>query len=71
VLRDEPYLFYKVTRAFDLFDAEVQQALITTIGNQVVDYFYLRPEDYERLRNSRFEEVLIDLVHSDLLAVAR
>ncbi|HKJ00016.1 MAG TPA: hypothetical protein VKB51_16180 [bacterium] len=71
VLRDEPYLFYKVSRAFDLFDVEVQQALITTIGNQVVDYFYLNPADYERLQASSFEEVLISLVNSDLLAVAR
>ncbi|HEX9843303.1 MAG TPA: hypothetical protein VGC20_11165 [bacterium] len=71
VLRDEPYLFYKVSRAFDLFDVEVQSSLITTIGNQVVDYFYLTPQDYEHLRTSRFEEVLIGLVASDLLAVAR
>lgn len=68
VLRDEPYLIYKVSRAFDLFNVEIQQSLITTVGNQVVDYFYLLPEDYERLRTSRFEEVLIRLVHSDLLA---
>lgn len=71
VLRDEPYLFYRVARAFDLFDVEVCQALITTIGNQVVDYFYLTPDDYERLRASSFEEVLISLAHSDLLAMAR
>ena len=71
VLRDEPFLFYKVSRAFDLFDAEVQQSLITTIGNQVVDYFYLTPADLERLRASTFEEVLLSLVTSDLLAVAR
>ncbi len=71
VLRDEPYLFYKVSRAFDLFDVEVQQALITTIGNQVMDYFYLNAADYERLRASTFEEVLLSLVTSDLLAVAR
>ena len=71
VLRTEPYLFYKVSRAFDLFDVEVQQSLITTIGNQVMDYFYLNKEDYERLQASTFEEVLINLVNSDLLAVAR
>ncbi len=70
VLRDEPFLFYKVSRAFDLFDVEIQQSLITTIGNQVVDHFYLREEDCDLLRRSGFEEVLLSLVHTDLLSVS-
>lgn len=71
VLRDQPFLFYKVSRAFDLFDVEIQQSLITTTGNQVMDYFYLLPEDYRRLAESNFEEVLIHLVNSDLSTANR
>jgi UTP:GlnB (protein PII) uridylyltransferase len=65
VLRDEPFLFYKVTRAFDLYDVEIRQSLITTIGNQVADYFYLDPEGYERLRASSFEERLLAIVRAE------
>jgi UTP:GlnB (protein PII) uridylyltransferase len=71
VLRDEPFLFYKVSRAFDLYDVEIQQSLITTTGNQVVDYFYLTPEDYARLQASTFEETFVGLMDSDLMAVVR
>ena len=70
-LRDAPFLFYKLTRAFDLYEVEVQQALITTTGRQVVDYFYLTPEDYERLRGSDFVERLMNLVESNLIALVR
>ena len=70
-LRDAPFLFYKLTRAFDLYEVEVQQALITTTGKQVVDYFYLTPEDYARLRASDFVERLMDLVDSNLMALVR
>ncbi|MDH4249300.1 MAG: hypothetical protein OEW39_15955, partial [Deltaproteobacteria bacterium] len=66
ILRDEPFLFFKVSRVFDLFGVEIQQSLITTTGNQVVDYFYLLPEDYERLRGSDFEESFLRLVNTPL-----
>lgn len=68
VMRDQPFLFFKVSQVFDLHQAEVQQALISTTGNQVQDTFYLPPEDLVRLRGSNFEEFLIDRVHSDLMA---
>ena len=70
-LRDAPFLFYTLTRSFDLYEVEVQQALITTTGKQVVDYFYLTPEDYARLRASDFVERLMDLVDSNLMALVR
>ncbi|MEE8554990.1 MAG: hypothetical protein V3T00_03965 [bacterium] len=59
VRRDEPFLFYRLCRLFDRQGVELQQALITTTGNQVGDYFYLLPADAERLRKSRFERDLI------------
>ena len=67
VLRDEPFLFYKVTQAIDRFNVEVQQALITTTGHQVVDYFYFSPEDYASLQRTDFEERFIAWVQSDLM----
>jgi len=68
VMRDRPFLFFKVSQLFDLHEAEVHQALITTTGNQVQDTFYLPPDAVGRLRSSNFEESLIDRVHSDLMA---
>ncbi|MBI3993302.1 MAG: hypothetical protein HY342_08505, partial [Candidatus Lambdaproteobacteria bacterium] len=67
VFRDEPFLFFKVCRAFDLFNVEVLQALITTTGNRVLDYFYLAAEDYERLFARNFEETLVQMVNTNLL----
>lgn len=67
VLRDRPLLFYKVCRTFDLYQVNIRQALITTTGNQVLDYFYLAPDDYERLRHSDFEEVCSRMILGDLL----
>jgi len=66
-MRDQPFLFFKVSQVFDLYDVEVQQALITTTGNQVLDYFYLLPESMNRLRASNFEEFLGERVNADLM----
>lgn len=70
VVRDEPFFFYKVSRAFDLFGVDILQTLITTTGNQVMDYFYFSQADYDKLLNSDFEEVFIQLVNSDLLSTS-
>ena len=67
VLRDEPFLFYKVARVFDQYNVEIQQSLITTTGNQVVDYFYVGGEDYDRLRASSFQERFADLTRVRLV----
>jgi len=67
VFRDQPFLFFKVCRTFEMFDVEVQQALITTTGNQVLDRFYLRPADAARLFSSNFEETLIQMMNTSLL----
>ena len=57
-LDDAPLIFYKMADSFDRFQVPVQQSLITTTGYQVNDYFYILPEDFERLRHSGFEEVV-------------
>ena len=62
VRRDEPFLFHRLCRAFDSFGVEWRQALITTTGNLVVDYFSLRPADAERLQAGSFERELLTQV---------
>jgi hypothetical protein len=66
-MRDQPFLFFKVSQLFDLHEVEVQQALIATTGNQVQDYFYLVPEAMKRLRAANFEEFLSERVNADLM----
>ena len=56
--QDAPLLFYKITEAFERVGVTIQQALVTTTGNQVNDYFYVTKEDLHRLKNSNFEEIL-------------
>lgn len=57
-VRDAPLVYYKMTEAFDRVNVNIQQSLITTTGHQVADYFYINPDDYERLKHSNFEEIL-------------
>jgi len=57
-LEDAPLIFYKLANSFDRFEVPVQQSLITTTGFQVNDYFYILPQDFERLKSSGFEEVV-------------
>jgi UTP:GlnB (protein PII) uridylyltransferase len=67
MMRDQPFLFYRVTQVFERFQAEVLQALITTTGNQVQDYFFVSPEDYARLRASTFDEFLINRISTGMM----
>jgi UTP:GlnB (protein PII) uridylyltransferase len=67
MMRDQPFLFYRVTQVFERFQAEVLQALITTTGNQVQDYFFVSPEDYERLRGSTFDEFLVNRINTGMM----
>ncbi|MBF0351058.1 MAG: protein-PII uridylyltransferase [SAR324 cluster bacterium] len=57
-LEDAPLVYYKMARAFDNAGIHIQQSLITTIGHQVADYFYVTREDFNRIRETDFEEVL-------------
>jgi UTP:GlnB (protein PII) uridylyltransferase len=70
IMRDQPFLFYKVTQVFERFQAEILQALITTTGNQVQDYFFVSPEDYDRLRATHFEEFLINRMSTGVMESA-
>ena len=55
---DAPLVYYKMVSAFDQVGVPIQQAVITTIGHQVIDTFYITPEDHEKLVKSNFEESL-------------
>jgi hypothetical protein len=70
-LQDEPFLFYKVSRAFDHHDVEIQQSLITTTGTHVVDYFYLRESDFVRLRETGFADTVTAYLSADLFDTGR
>ena len=55
---DAPLLYYKIINAFDQVGVAIQQAVITTIGHQVIDTFYINSVDHEKLVKSNFEESL-------------
>ncbi|MBF0278064.1 MAG: protein-PII uridylyltransferase [SAR324 cluster bacterium] len=56
--QDAHLLYYKITEAFDRVGVSIQQALVTTTGTQVNDYFYVTEEDFAILKSSKFEEIL-------------
>ncbi len=56
--KDAPLLYYKITEAFDRVGVSIQQALVTTTGTQVNDYFYVTEDDFNTLKVSKFEEIL-------------
>ena len=55
---DAPLVYYKMVSAFDRLEVVIQQAVITTIGHQVIDTFYITTDDHEKLLKSDFEESL-------------
>ena len=55
---DAPLVYYKMVSAFDRVGVTIQQAVITTIGHQVIDTFYITPDDHEKIVKSNFEESL-------------
>ena len=55
---DAPLVYFKIIYAFERVGIKIQQAVITTIGHQVLDTFYIKPSDLEKLRLSDFEEYL-------------
>ena len=53
---DAPMVYYKMVNAFDQANVNIQQAVISTIGHQVIDTFYILPSDQEKIIGSDFEE---------------
>ena len=55
---DAPLVYFKMVYAFERVDVKIQQAVITTIGHQVIDTFYIKPDDLEKLNLSDYEEYM-------------
>ena len=61
---DAPLVYYKIVDAFDNLGIQIQQAVITTIGHQVIDTIYITSKDNEKLEKSNFEESLKQAIMS-------
>ena len=57
-------VYYKMVNAFEHVNVSIQQAVISTIGHQVIDTFYILPSDHEKIVRSDFEESLKQVLRS-------
>ncbi|MDH5560402.1 MAG: HD domain-containing protein [Deltaproteobacteria bacterium] len=67
-LYDHPFCLFKILLAFSEIKAQPKQVTITTIGNQVIDYFYFDPADKPKLIKSSFKKLLREHLDSKLTA---
>jgi UTP:GlnB (protein PII) uridylyltransferase len=65
-LYDAPFCFYKMMRSFEAIGIIPQQVTITTIGNQVIDYFYISPEAKAQLESRDFSSVLQKYLNAEI-----
>lgn len=65
-LFDAPFCYYKIMRSFEAIGIIPQQVTITTIGNQIIDYFYIHPEDKEKLVRDGFKNLLQKYVNAKI-----
>ncbi len=62
-VEDAPMVYFKMAHAFETVNVPVRQSLITTTGHQVMNTFYIDPQDLDRLQHSDFEELLRHSLH--------
>ncbi|MDT8445327.1 MAG: hypothetical protein RRB13_00355 [bacterium] len=67
-LTDAPYGYFKIMMALQALNVTPLQVTVTTIGNQIVDYFYVRPDDCARLKEGGFEPLLSHYMGSEIQA---
>jgi len=65
-LFDASFCYYKIMRSFEAINIIPQQVTITTIGNQIIDYFYIAPEDKKRLEDHNFRQVLTKYLNAEI-----
>ena len=53
---DAPLVYFKIVNAFEKIGIQIQQAVITTIGHQVIDTFYITREDNKKLNKTAIME---------------
>jgi len=65
---DSPYDYFKIMSAIETLGVNPLQVMITTIGNQLIDYFYVTSKDKEKLVSGGFETLLNRFLASDIKA---
>ncbi len=65
-LFDQPYCYFKLMAALEAFDIYPSQVTITTIGRQIIDYFYIRPDEQEKVQSESFQAVLQEYLQSEI-----
>ncbi|MBU2644208.1 hypothetical protein KKI24_05825 [bacterium] len=65
-LFDAPFCYYKIIRSFEAIGIMPQQVTITTIGNQIIDYFYIYPEEKDKLIRDGFKSLLQKYVNAKI-----
>lgn len=65
-LYDAPFCFYKLMRSLEAVGIYPQQVTVTTIGKQIIDYFYILPEEKALLDNTDFKSVLQKYVNAKI-----
>jgi|GEM_PF-114200 UTP:GlnB (protein PII) uridylyltransferase len=65
-LFDAPFCYYKIIRSFEAIGIIPQQVTITTIGNQIIDYFYIHPDEKEKLVKDGFKSLLQKYVNAKI-----
>lgn len=65
-LFDAPFAYYKILRSFEAIGVAPQQVTITTIGNQIIDYFYVDTKDKKLIRENDFDSVLQKYINAEI-----
>jgi UTP:GlnB (protein PII) uridylyltransferase len=65
-LFDAPHCYFKIIQAFDKLNIIPHQVTITTIGKQIVDYFYLSLEDQNKFDQKEFHKLIDQYLQATL-----
>jgi len=65
---DSPYGYFKIMAAIESLGVHPLQVLVTTIGNQLIDHFYVTAQDKEKLVTGGFETLLNRFLASKIQA---
>ncbi len=65
-LYDAPFIYYKIMRSFEAVGVFPQQVTITTIGKQIIDYFYISPKEQAKLQKFDFVGLLKKYINADI-----
>ena len=63
---DTAYAYFKIMMALASLGVTPIQVTVTTIGNQLVDYFYVSAEEKQLLEDKQFDQVLAKFLDSEI-----